>query len=231
MAQHLGHQSTTQVVFIFPFTDSFLFLSSEQHTRTHAFSINRRVHMQKQPSSSSSRSSHASPIPPCRPRRQSVSIAAAASANRKDDSYLTAGTSLTPWKSADSLISTSHDQSSSSSRKKDVHHLFTDNVPWSITQRLRKFSLSRPTSASSSSKQPTTPTVVETHTINKDYDPTTGNKILNNKYMIVREIGRGVHGKVKLAEDIESHDLVVCNVIIQQVKWFINIDVIGYQDC
>ncbi|CDH49821.1 upstream serine threonine kinase for the snf1complex [Lichtheimia corymbifera JMRC:FSU:9682] len=181
----------------------------------------------QEPASSSSCSSNPSPIQQCRPRRQSVSIAAAAAANRKDDdSYLTAGTSLTPWKSADSLISTSHEQSSSSpsssSRKKDMHNLITDNVPWSITQRLRKFSLSRPTSSSaassSSSKHPMTPTVVETHTINKDYDPTTGNKILNNKYMIVREIGRGVHGKVKLAEDIESHDLVAIKIVDKRAR-------------
>lgn len=42
----------------------------------------------------------------------------------------------------------------------------------------------------------------------KDYDPGTGNKILNN-YMILREIGRGMHGKVKLAQDLDTGELVV----------------------
>ena len=42
----------------------------------------------------------------------------------------------------------------------------------------------------------------------KDYDPTTGNKMIN-KYMIVRELGRGVHGKVKLCRDTETNELCV----------------------
>lgn len=42
----------------------------------------------------------------------------------------------------------------------------------------------------------------------KDYDPESGNKILNN-FVIIREIGRGVHGKVKLAQDRVTGDLVV----------------------
>ena len=42
----------------------------------------------------------------------------------------------------------------------------------------------------------------------KDYDPATGNKMIN-KYMIVRELGRGVHGKVKLCRDTETNELCV----------------------
>lgn len=52
--------------------------------------------------------------------------------------------------------------------------------------------------------------------------------------MIVREIGRGVHGKVKLAEDIESHDLVVCIIMTSdQVNGIMTnrVGIIGYQDC
>lgn len=59
--------------------------------------------------------------------------------------------------------------------------------------------------------------VVMTNTINKDYDPTTGNKIIN-RYMIIREIGRGVHGKVKLAEDIETNELVVSDLFTLQER-------------
>jgi len=42
----------------------------------------------------------------------------------------------------------------------------------------------------------------------KDYDPMTGNKMIN-KYMVVRELGRGVHGKVKLCRDTETDELCV----------------------
>jgi len=42
----------------------------------------------------------------------------------------------------------------------------------------------------------------------KDYDPVTGNKRVN-KYMLIKEVGRGVHGKVKLGRDMETGELVV----------------------
>ncbi|KAG2219148.1 hypothetical protein INT45_002339 [Circinella minor] len=98
-----------------------------------------------------------------------------------------------------------------------------------LTDRLRKFSFPR---------QPTTPTsprhppshfqhhpqqqqqqndVVMTNTINKDYDPATGNKLIN-KYMIIKEIGRGVHGKVKLAEDIETGELVAIKIVDKRTR-------------
>lgn len=50
--------------------------------------------------------------------------------------------------------------------------------------------------------------VKETHTMMKDYDPMTGNKMIN-KYMVVRELGRGVHGKVKLCRDTVTDELCV----------------------
>lgn len=50
--------------------------------------------------------------------------------------------------------------------------------------------------------------VIMTTTVVKDYDTETGNKLLNN-FMIIREIGRGVHGKVKLAQDMDTGELVV----------------------
>ncbi|CAG8488903.1 211_t:CDS:2 [Acaulospora morrowiae] len=59
-----------------------------------------------------------------------------------------------------------------------------------------------------------TPTleVKETHTMHKDYDPATGNKIIN-KYMLIKELGRGVHGKVKLGKDLELGELVAIKIV------------------
>ncbi|KAG9295118.1 hypothetical protein G9A89_006099 [Geosiphon pyriformis] len=54
--------------------------------------------------------------------------------------------------------------------------------------------------------------VKETHTINKEYDPMTGNKMIN-KYMLIKEIGRGVHGKVKLGRDMETGELVAIKIV------------------
>ncbi|KAF9430509.1 hypothetical protein BGZ94_006455 [Podila epigama] len=54
--------------------------------------------------------------------------------------------------------------------------------------------------------------VKETHTMMKDYDPMTGNKMIN-KYMVVRELGRGVHGKVKLCRDTETNELCAIKIM------------------
>ncbi|KAF9105716.1 hypothetical protein BGX29_011586 [Mortierella sp. GBA35] len=54
--------------------------------------------------------------------------------------------------------------------------------------------------------------VKETHTMMKDYDPTTGNKMIN-KYMVVRELGRGVHGKVKLCRDTVTDELCAIKIV------------------
>ncbi|KAF0377797.1 kinase-like protein [Gigaspora margarita] len=54
--------------------------------------------------------------------------------------------------------------------------------------------------------------VKETNTMYKDYDPTTGNKMIN-KYMLIRELGRGVHGKVKLGKDMELGELVAIKIV------------------
>lgn len=50
--------------------------------------------------------------------------------------------------------------------------------------------------------------VILTNSVIKEYDAETGNKMINN-FMIIKEIGRGVHGKVKLAEDLLTGELVV----------------------
>ncbi|KAF9939617.1 hypothetical protein BGZ67_009197 [Mortierella alpina] len=63
-------------------------------------------------------------------------------------------------------------------------------------------------SVTSPSPQP----VKETHTMMKDYDPMTGNKMIN-KYMVVRELGRGVHGKVKLCRDTVTNELCAIKIV------------------
>ncbi|PKC61449.1 kinase-like protein [Rhizophagus irregularis] len=54
--------------------------------------------------------------------------------------------------------------------------------------------------------------VKETNTVCKDYDPSTGNMMIN-KYMLIRELGRGVHGKVKLGKDMETGELFAIKVV------------------
>ncbi|KAJ9130396.1 Serine/threonine-protein kinase ssp1 [Pleurostoma richardsiae] len=54
--------------------------------------------------------------------------------------------------------------------------------------------------------------VRETHVANVDRDFTTGRKIINN-YEVIEEIGRGVHGKVKLARNLENGESVAIKII------------------
>ena len=52
--------------------------------------------------------------------------------------------------------------------------------------------------------------VKETREIHKIYDEQ-GRKIIN-KYEVMKELGRGVHGKVKLARTMDTNELVVCRL-------------------
>jgi Protein kinase domain len=54
--------------------------------------------------------------------------------------------------------------------------------------------------------------VTETHHITKDYDQRTGAKTIN-RYEFQETIGRGVHGKVKLAKDIETGEFVAIKIV------------------
>lgn len=54
--------------------------------------------------------------------------------------------------------------------------------------------------------------VKETHTVYLEYDPRTKRKVLNT-YEILREIGKGEHGKVKLARDLENNELVAIKIV------------------
>ena len=71
----------------------------------------------------------------------------------------------------------------------------------------------RSDSISSSNGQSSTPHhVTETHRITKDYDERTGAKTIN-RYEFLDTIGRGVHGKVKLARDIETGESVAIKIV------------------
>ncbi|CAI5759532.1 unnamed protein product [Candida verbasci] len=54
--------------------------------------------------------------------------------------------------------------------------------------------------------------VKETNRVLLEYDPITKRKVLNS-YEIIREIGRGEHGKVKLAKDLIQNDLVAIKIV------------------
>ncbi|KAI9272238.1 kinase-like domain-containing protein [Helicostylum pulchrum] len=54
--------------------------------------------------------------------------------------------------------------------------------------------------------------VIVTTSVTKDYDQETGHKVLNN-FLIIKEIGRGVHGKVKLAQDMNTGELVAIKIV------------------
>jgi len=59
--------------------------------------------------------------------------------------------------------------------------------------------------------------VTETHHITKDYDSRTGAKTIN-RYEFLETIGKGVHGKVKLAKDIESGEFVAIKIVNRVTK-------------
>ncbi|KAJ4306682.1 hypothetical protein N0V88_000046 [Collariella sp. IMI 366227] len=54
--------------------------------------------------------------------------------------------------------------------------------------------------------------VRETHKANVEHDYATGRKHINN-YEIIEELGRGMHGKVKLARNIENGEYVAIKII------------------
>ncbi|KAJ3046103.1 hypothetical protein HDV00_003853 [Rhizophlyctis rosea] len=59
--------------------------------------------------------------------------------------------------------------------------------------------------------------VKETSALVRDYDPQTGNKMIN-QYMVIRELGRGCHGKVKLAVDIETGEHWAIKVVDKHAR-------------
>ncbi|KAJ3327523.1 hypothetical protein HDU76_011645, partial [Blyttiomyces sp. JEL0837] len=59
--------------------------------------------------------------------------------------------------------------------------------------------------------------VKETPSLVKNVDPATGNKMIN-KYMVVREIGRGCHGKVKLCVDVETGESYAIKIVEKHAR-------------
>ncbi|RLV90708.1 SNF1-activating kinase 1 [Spathaspora sp. JA1] len=60
--------------------------------------------------------------------------------------------------------------------------------------------------------------VKETNRVLLEYDPINRRKVLNT-YEILREIGRGEHGKVKLARDLINNDYVAIKIVNRKSKW------------
>ncbi|KAG0032424.1 hypothetical protein BGZ82_006555 [Podila clonocystis] len=117
-------------------------------------------------------------------------------------------------------FSSSAPKSSSSSRFSFLHSP-TPTTPTMIRpphQRSNTTPLNSPrhstygTSPRRTAVSPSPQPVKETHTMMKDYDPMTGNKMIN-KYMVVRELGRGVHGKVKLCRDTVTDELCAIKIM------------------
>lgn len=59
--------------------------------------------------------------------------------------------------------------------------------------------------------------VKETNHVSLEYDPITRRKVLNT-YEILREIGRGEHGRVKLARDLVHDELVAIKIVSRKPK-------------
>ncbi|KAJ2806552.1 hypothetical protein H4R20_001644 [Coemansia guatemalensis] len=62
-----------------------------------------------------------------------------------------------------------------------------------------------------------TDAVHETHHMEVQHDPRTGRKMIN-QYMIIRELGRGTHGKVKLAFDTTSGEYYAIKIIDKEPR-------------
>lgn len=71
----------------------------------------------------------------------------------------------------------------------------------------RTYSGTNHTSSSSSSSS-----VKETHYVHVEYDPMTRRRVLNT-YEIIRDLGKGQHGKVKLARDLATSQLVAIKIV------------------
>ncbi|KAF6008603.1 hypothetical protein HII13_003927 [Brettanomyces bruxellensis] len=54
--------------------------------------------------------------------------------------------------------------------------------------------------------------VKETHYVHVEYDPMTRRRVLNT-YEIIRDLGKGQHGKVKLARDLATSQLVAIKIV------------------
>ena len=58
---------------------------------------------------------------------------------------------------------------------------------------------------------------IETHKLQKDIDPISGDKRIN-KYQMIRRLGNGQHGTVKLAKNLESNEEVAVKIVRRFAK-------------
>jgi serine/threonine protein kinase len=63
--------------------------------------------------------------------------------------------------------------------------------------------------------------VKETHALNKHIDKETGKKVIN-QYLCIKELGRGYHGKVKLALDTNTKEYAAIKIVEKISKKNIN---------
>ena len=58
---------------------------------------------------------------------------------------------------------------------------------------------------------------IETHKLEKDIDPVSGNKCINN-YQIIKRLGNGQYGTVKLARNIDTEEQVAVKIVRRYAK-------------
>jgi len=83
---------------------------------------------------------------------------------------------------------------------------------WQIGGALRRFDLSPSSAVPRCVIDRTDMSSLRTHKAQVEQDFITGRKLIN-QYEIIDEIGRGVHGKVKLARSLETGDFVAIKII------------------
>ncbi|KAJ2725174.1 hypothetical protein GGI07_001436 [Coemansia sp. Benny D115] len=76
---------------------------------------------------------------------------------------------------------------------------------------------SEPRSSASPDDSQSSDAVHETHRMQVAHDPRTGRKMIN-QYMIIRELGRGTHGKVKLAFDTAAGGYYAIKIIDKEAR-------------
>lgn len=120
--------------------------------------------------------------------------------------------------------STNHNHTNSRNRNNS-----TPLVRSPLNEKKNPFNTLLSTTASSSSTRRLEPTVSNPHHIHSspevkesnhvslEYDPVSKRKMLNS-YEIIKEIGRGEHGKVKLAKDITTEELVAIKIVDRKGK-------------
>ncbi|CDK24390.1 unnamed protein product [Kuraishia capsulata CBS 1993] len=101
------------------------------------------------------------------------------------------------------------------SKLEDIQRPLTSSQPRNLrgisSEKITTLRASRPDPASASSL------VKETHHVHLEYDPVSRRKVLNT-YEILKDLGSGQHGKVKLARDIESNRLVAIKIVDRKAK-------------